>query len=270
MAKAQDNTKKTWGIIVVILLVGGVIGAYIGANQVTQNQSNASIVTNLNSSEDIDQTNNADGTMGPSSWQGNFSNTLPSDQLGSLALNVTDPIQGLPSQAHLVSDSITPGGGNSRGRSLDFDSLEVTISKVEVHLAYLGTPGSTDQQNGVTPGQGVDKWETLDIGAPKSVDLIQLAKTNDLASLGLTKLAAGRYTQVRLYISSAQLVLPDESTVPLTILGKAGIVKVVQSFVIDPQKTTNLTLDFDAQRSVIKAGDRYLLKPVIAHLLESH
>lgn len=34
--------------------------------------------------------------------------------------------------------------------------------------------------------------------------------------------------------------------------------------------TTMLTMDFDAQHSVVNAGNQYLLKPVIARLIESH
>ena len=102
-----------------------------------------------------------------------------------------------------------------------------------------------------------------------TLDLVELAKTKDVAKLGITDLAEGKYTEIRLYISGATATLADGSTVDLTILGKDNIVRVVRPFTVVAGQTTTLTMDFDAQHAVIKAGDQYHLKPVVARLLEA-
>ena len=53
----------------------------------------------------------------------------------------------------------------------------------------------------------------------------------------------------------------------LTVLGKDDIVRVVRPFTIIAGQTLKVTVDFDAQHSITKAGDIYLLKPVVAKLL---
>lgn len=169
----------------------------------------------------------------------------------------------------------------SQGGPQSVSSLVVTINKVEVHIAHIGLPGEKHETEKVTPtnlpntpstksNQDVDKWEVLNIGGVKTLDLVSLAKTKSLASIGITKLVNGRYTEIRLYIKNASATLQDGTKVPLIIPGRANIVRIVQPFVIDSSKTTILTIDFDAQNSVVKAGSDYLLKPVVAHLLENH
>ncbi|MCL5435074.1 MAG: DUF4382 domain-containing protein [Patescibacteria group bacterium] len=175
--------------------------------------------------------------------------------------------------------SVSPQAGLNGSQTVT--SLILKITKVEVHLAYLGTPGS--QRPNVSPQAGkpsstpgakpsgtpVDHWETLNVPSPTSVDLVELAK-GGVTALGLTKLAAGQYTQVRLYVSNATAKLSDGTNVTLTIVGKNNIVRIVQPFTIVAGKTTSLTMDFDAQRSVVARGNGdYLLKPVVARLLET-
>lgn len=283
-------SKKTLGILLFILLAVGVIAAVIASQQSTENRQHASQFNDLNTAGDITQINNADGTMGPATWQGNFSNTLPDAYLGSVNFRVTDPEQGkrpavtLPTQAQdrgnnskqpTITGNPTVTSSGSENGPQTVISLTLVINKVEVHLARLGVPGAKNNIPTVTPGkssvspsakdnQNVDKWETLHIGGTKTVDLVALAKTHDFSSLGITKLANGQYTEVRLYISSALAVLANGTKVTLVLPGRANIVRVAEPFVVDSSKTTTITMDFDAQNSVIKAGDMYLLKPVVA------
>ncbi len=242
---------------------------------------------NLNSASAIISSVNTDGTMGPLTSYGNWSNSLPAFLKGKLVFGVTDPVQGgkpsdpgsqgqrpthtLPTQAQQNGQggNITAGQGQTNGPQT-VTALNLTITKVEVHIAYQGNPG--DQAN-TTPGQqgqAVDHWETLTITSPTTLDLVALANTNDFSTLGITNLAVGRYTEVRLYVSSANTTLADSTTVDLQILGRDNIVRVVQPFNILAEGTTNLAMDFDAQHSVIKAGSIYLLKPVVARLINQH
>jgi hypothetical protein len=326
---------------------------------------------NINSTDESLETHNTDGSMGSTSASSNWSNSLPAALKGNLSFAVTNTGQGTPNyqggmpsgkptymapsqgQSYGNKPSGAQGDGKNQGHKhgpQTVSALYLTISKVEVHIAYLGTPGkdktkeakeyttpaegytppcegyttpstgyttptkgyttpstgyttptkgyttpstgyTTPTKGYTTPSTGyttpttgyttsaaagnqpgpIDHWETLNIPTPVQVDLVQLAKTNDLKALGLTALAAGKYTQVRLYVKSATATFGNSETpIPLTILGKDYIVKIVQPFTINACQTTKLTLDFDAQHTVIAAKDKYILKPVVAHLLETH
>jgi hypothetical protein len=266
-------------------------------------------ITDLNTSSDIKTTTNADGTMGPVTASANYANSLPANQKGTLAFSLysEDPNNPYPSQAYTyptqpytyptqayppqtypsaypqpTSGCPSPAQGygyaaagapaaNNKGKNdnkgnkgqhgpQDITALCLTISKVEVHIAYLGTPGKDISQP-------VDKWEVLGVTNPTTIDLFNV---NAASMLGLTELAIGRYTEVRLYVSKATAKLANGQIVTLTVLGKNNIVKVNKTFTIEEGKTTNLSLVFDPSHSVIKAGDTYLLKPVVAKIQETH
>ncbi len=176
--------------------------------------------------------------------------------LGKLNFYITDPPPVVPTRR-----PINPRGQtNAQGGPQTVIGLDLTVRKVEVHLAHL-IPFPTGSQ------AGLDKWETLNIGGTQTVDLVALAKNSNLSLLGVTSLAAGQYTEIRLYVSAGSATLPDGTKVTLTLLGKDNIVKIVEPFTITAGKTNVLTVDFAAQRSVIKAGSRYLLRPVVAQLI---
>ena len=107
-------------------------------------------------------------------------------------------------------------------------------------------------------GQG---WETIFEGE-KTVDLKALMEGEAL--IAEVELEAGDYTQLRLQISEASIVLDGQShqlEVP------SGEVKIPCLFTVDETTTVTILLDFSAQDSirVIEAGksNRYILRPVI-------
>jgi len=106
--------------------------------------------------------------------------------------------------------------------------------------------------------------------------------------LGIVDLDEGHYNQLRLILSKT----PDNGVNILSeilphanyIIDKANDchelkvpsafssgIKVIHGFVINENETTDLLLDFDASRSVVKAGNsgKWILKPVIRVLTES-
>lgn len=244
MSVKKSNNLIILSSIAAIFAIGIIV---ININQSTSLKNQAAGGANLNTSSEISYSNNPDGTMGPANWTEDFSQTLPLSQRGQLSFAVTDP-----------SPASTASGRNN-GPVQVVNSLNMTISKVEVHLAYLGNPPFSSPQ----PSAKIDRWETLNINAPITVDLVKLAKTGDISTLGITSLAAGHYTEVRLYITSASATLTDGSSVTLTIPGKDNIVRIVREFNVTSGSTTNLIIDFDAQNSIIKAGGMYLLRPVV-------
>jgi Domain of unknown function (DUF4382) len=164
-------------------------------------------------------------------------------------------------------------GGNGTGQlslsltdkpSDNYSAVYVTIKDIAVHKA--------DDADGM--------WTTV-ATINRTIDLLALA--NGLREhLALVDLPSGHYTQMRLMIGDTA----DSGT---NILGQAhpaanyvvdmqdqthemkipsGFqtgVKLVQGFDINENSTTELTFDFDAAQSVVRAGNsgKYLLKPTI-------
>jgi hypothetical protein len=106
-------------------------------------------------------------------------------------------------------------------------------------------------------GGGTAGWKVV-TNASKTFDLIALRNVKEL--LGTTELEAGKYTQIRLYISSAKLQIGG---VTQSLKIPSGAIKLIHPFTISANATTTLTIDFDAEESVHQAGDKYLMKPTI-------
>ncbi|MDM8516697.1 DUF4382 domain-containing protein [Desulfobacterales bacterium HSG16] len=144
----------------------------------------------------------------------------------------------------------------------EYSAVYVTIDQVEA----LNAEGSS--------------WEV--VGTPAATyNLLELV--NGLkAELGLTEMEAGQYSQMRLILGDApddganiagethlyaNYVLGEEGEIhELKVPGgdNTGI-KLVHGFSIEPGMTTELVLDFNALKSVVKAGKsgQWMLKPTI-------
>ena len=144
----------------------------------------------------------------------------------------------------------------------DYQAIYVTIKQVEVHK------------------DGGAGWEV--VSTPnKTYNLLDLVN-GAREQLALAELASGHYTQMRLILKDT----PDDS---INILSRkhpyanyfidnsyqsfelkipSGFqtgIKIVKGFDINANKTTELILDFDAARSIVKAGSsgQWLLKPTV-------
>lgn len=144
----------------------------------------------------------------------------------------------------------------------EYRAIYVTVEKVEVNPAdgsgwrTVATPGTTynllDLVNGVREELGI---AFLDSGHYDQLRLI-LGDQPD----GGTNILAQRHPFANYLIDQSDTVF--ELKVPSGL--QTGI-KVVHGFDISENQTTELILDFDAMRSVIKAGNsgKHLLKPTI-------
>ena len=125
--------------------------------------------------------------------------------------------------------------------------IEITVGSVEVNRAEGPSPVG---------------WETV-VSEPQTFDLVQV--TGVEAILGSGQLEPGRYNQIRLNIVEAIITINEEensATVP------SGRLRLVGSFELAAGETTIVTLDFDAEKSVVLRGNMDpLLKPVVRLLV---
>ena len=177
----------------------------------------------------------------------------------------------------MPSSSSTSSGGTSSSTGTlairltdspfsDAKALLVTFSEVSVHSADTGD------------------WKTLPFasGSSRSCDLKKLNGATDV--LGVGSLAVGKYTQVRLNITSAAIYFdapsaggpcaptiaaPAGASAPVDI--PSGEVKLNNEFTVAGSGTT-MVLDFDGDQSVRQTGSangngngstKYMMVPVI-------
>jgi len=136
-------------------------------------------------------------------------------------------------------------------------SIDITISKVEVHKAGAGEKVNETNETIETNETTTAGWETI-VEESKTFDLIEITGIEEF--LGEKTLPTGKYTQIRLEVTDAKITVEDTEN-DLKIPSKKF--KLIHPFDIEANKTTTLVLDFDASESVVKAGQKYILKPVV-------
>ncbi|PKP57317.1 hypothetical protein CVT91_10915 [Candidatus Atribacteria bacterium HGW-Atribacteria-1] len=175
-------------------------------------------------------------------------------------------------------DSIAPGKGrlkiyltDSSGDYKANDSetylaVYITISRIEAHIA--GVDDGTEGYWIVLKewGEG-DEVET---------DLIDLKEQGISLLLSENELIPNKYTQLRIFVIKASVLIETKSKenklievgtdgepVEIPSAYQTGI-KLIHPFEIIEGGTTELTIDFDAEKSIVKTGKgNYKLKPVI-------
>ena len=141
-----------------------------------------------------------------------------------------------------------------------YEQVNVTVEKVRVHQS--DTAADTD-----------GGWSELALSPPRRIDLLAL-QNGVLAELGTLPLPTGTYTQVRLVLAansgaplanSALLTGGGEVELKTPSAQQSGS-KIKANFTVGTSQVADLVLDFDACKSIVKAGNsgQYLLKPVIA------
>lgn len=136
-----------------------------------------------------------------------------------------------------------------------------------INVLLTDAPGDFEQVNvvitGVSINRGDSGWETISDDS-QTFDLLnfQNGLTTSLAS---DNVPAGHYDQVRLLVGEGSNVVVDGVTHDLvTPSGMQSGIKVIGGFDVPEGGTLDLTIDFDAAKSVVLTGNgTYILKPVI-------
>ncbi len=168
------------------------------------------------------------------------------------------------------NNSETETGGASVGKGTleiyltdapgDYQEVNIELSKIEGHIAVEGEEGYW---------VSLTEWPT---GYP--LNLLELEGSSLL--LASLELEPHQYTQLRLFLNTeASLVVAGEEgplTVPLEIPSSLSSgIKLNHPFEIVEGMITKLTIDFDAQKSVIQTGNGgYKMKPVISLSSETY
>jgi hypothetical protein len=117
-----------------------------------------------------------------------------------------------------------------------------------------------------------DGWTTVPLLKPGKYNLLDLRNGKDTL-LGGVSLPAGKVSQIRLILGDDnQIVLEDGSTVNMkTPSAQESGLKLDVDADLKAGIPYELVLDFDAARSIVKAGNsgQYILKPVIRTFAKS-
>ena len=157
------------------------------------------------------------------------------------------------------SDTAGSGTGTMQIEMTDspafYDAVNIVIDSVQVHIS------TTDSVSG---------WTTLN----RTVTAYNLLEyvNGKTVTIGAATLPVGHYTQIRLYVGSGSTVVVDGITKALvTPSGSQSGIKLNVNAVIVEDATYILTIDFDANKSIVISGNStsptYQLKPVIRALL---
>ncbi|MBA4311930.1 MAG: hypothetical protein C0417_04805 [Chlorobiaceae bacterium] len=146
----------------------------------------------------------------------------------------------------------TPGPGELKLYLVDspgdYDEVNIVVNRVEVHNSDIDT----------TTG-----WSIIN-NTPATYDLLTL-RNGASSILGTAKLTPQHYTQLRLMIDSGSNVVVNGIKYNLVIpSGMESGIKLTHAFTIEADKLYELTLDFDANKSVQLIGSNtYKLQPTI-------
>lgn len=147
----------------------------------------------------------------------------------------------------------------------EYEAVNITFSEIAVHFSDGGDDSLEVEDEDADDDSSVAKiagtWIIIS-GEEQTFNLLELSN-GVTALLGEKELEAGKYTQIRIIITEAEVVIDSTTSYPLTI--PSGTLKFVRSFDIIPDEETELVVDFDAARSVYTTGknEDYKLKPTI-------
>lgn len=129
----------------------------------------------------------------------------------------------------------------------NFDAVNITFSEISVHLD--------------------SEWVNIALAHDSTVNLLDWSNGRSVI-IGQSDVPSGHYSQVRLKIKSADIIV-DNETFPLAVPSGAQTgLKLGFNFDVNPGATYELVLDFDADLSIVIIGSKknprgYKLKPHI-------
>jgi hypothetical protein len=131
----------------------------------------------------------------------------------------------------------------------------IEVSEVKIHKA---------DQDG--DGEDEGEWISANITGDNPFDLLTLKGGGLQLKLATADMAQGKYTQIRMAIDEAWVIM-DGDNITATI--PSDKLKFVQPFDVEAGKETKLLFDFDADKSIHVTGPgEVMVKPVIKLIVE--
>jgi len=184
---------------------------------------------------------------------------------------------------------------NLKDAPIDLNGVYVTIKEISVHVSGDEVEDSTDETNDVDETQD-ETQDTIEddngwkvVAEPnKTYNLLEL-QDGVTAFLGEEELPVGHYTQMRLVLGDFDVYadanitklnpegynnfIVDENNATFELIVPSGYqsgIKLIKGFDIIADQETNLTIDFDALKSVVHetTQDLYKMKPTITIIQE--
>lgn len=135
----------------------------------------------------------------------------------------------------------------------EFSEIWIRFDEVTVHRA-----GDDDTEGNETGGNGTNgnetdgSWTTV-VDDDRAIDLLSFSESGSKAFLGSDELTAGRYTQIRVNITEAWGIrASDGENVTITVAQTEA--KVVRTFTVEANTTTQVVIDLDLDRSLVRQG----------------
>lgn len=168
------------------------------------------------------------------------------------------------------------GGGGISGTGAALGTMRLSLTDAPAcgydHV-YVTVAGIRVNQTDAPDGDA--SWVDVPLSTTQRIDLLDYRNGTVLSGLGTVQLPAGTYTQMRLTLAAngtgapyANAVVPtggSETALDTPSAQQSGL-KLAVNMTVPEGKVADFMLDFDACKSVIKAGrsGKYNLKPVIA------
>lgn len=164
------------------------------------------------------------------------------------------------------------GGGGSGSGGTGTLSMSVTDAKPMLPEGVTNLFVTFDEVRVHKSGGG---WTSLPlVESPYTIDLLQFQDGNVTELVPPTKLESGKYTQVRLVVSSAKILFDNiSSTAEEPVRVPSGNLKTDKNFIfnVGEDAAVDLIVHFDLSKSVVVTGPAanpsYKLKPVL-HLFD--
>ena len=181
--------------------------------------------------------------------------------------------QGGPSGADERNQTGAPGAQQEAGMTTyvkdaptdEFREIWVTFDRVQVHYAGNGSDGNasdaedgnateaanTTEENATAEEEG--RW-IVTVNETRSLDLLSFNTSEAKAFLGEADVPTGQYTQIRVNVTEAWGILDDGNETRVNITVSSGTAKVNRPFEVTANGTTQVVIDVDLDRSLIRTG----------------
>ena len=166
------------------------------------------------------------------------------------------------------------GSGSSDGAATAPLSMSITDAKPSLPVGVTNFYVTIEE---VFVHKSGGKWKSLELSqSPYTIDLLQFTNGETTEFVPPIQLEEGKYTQVRMIISEASLVVLSEdqkSTTGYTVTIPSDKLKTDKNFDIDlDDHGVDITVDFDLSQSLVAegadGGPPFKLKPVL-HIVET-